>query len=473
MSARTAYFSFRKYPIAMFFLAFILTACGGGGGGEGNLGAVCTPITGVVFVNTITTGTGDGTCWANAFTTVQAGVDAAVSGNQVWVKQGTYKAAANNASVLIMKDGVAVYGGFAGSETAVAQRPFPLAETVLSGDLTGDGFTADDSYHVVVGASNARLDGFAVSGGNAVGSAPDNSGAGMYNATVSALEVANVTFRANTATNGGGMYNNVSSPSVSNVIFNGNAAGQGGGMYNTASSPTVSNVSFGGNTAVSGGGMFNTLSSNPTVSNVSFSGNSAVSGGGMNNALASSATVSNVSFRANTASGNGGGMYHSSNTNPTVSNVTFSGNSAANGGGMYSSLGSATVTNVSFSGNSASGDGGGMYITGGSPTVTNGVFWGNTTAGSHADIAGTATVDYTCSQQDLTASGTNDITLTASPFVGGVDGELFLDQYSPCVNSGSDAAATSAGLSWITLTTSWWGNTDSGTVDRGRHYAVP
>jgi len=40
-------------------------------------------------------------------------------------------------------------------------------------------------------------------------------------------------------------------------------------------------------------------------------------------------------------------------------------------------------------------------------------------------------------------------------------------------NSGGDAAATSAGLSWLTLTTSWWGNTDSGTVDRGRHYTAP
>jgi hypothetical protein len=110
----------------------------------------------------------------------------------------------------------------------------------------------------------------------------------------------------------------------------------------------------------------------------------------------------------------------------------------------------------------------------GSPTVTNGVFWGNTTAGSNADMtAGSAAVNYTCSQQDLTASGSNDITLTATPFVGRIDGELFLDQYSACVNSGSDTAATSAGLSWLTLATSWWGNPDSGTVDMGRHYAAP
>ena len=53
----------------------------------------------------------------------------------------------------------------------------------MSGDLDASGsLTANDAYHVVTGISGATLDGFIVTGGNAVGSAPHNLGGGLYNA---------------------------------------------------------------------------------------------------------------------------------------------------------------------------------------------------------------------------------------------------------------------------------------------------
>jgi len=98
----------------------------------------------------------------------------------------------------------------------VGERSPGINVTILSGDLLGndgpgsdalDMTRLDNVYNVVVGSGvdgTAILDGFTVSGGNAVlltwdeppGSAGLNSGAGMFNAAGSPV-IRNCTFRAN------------------------------------------------------------------------------------------------------------------------------------------------------------------------------------------------------------------------------------------------------------------------------------
>ena len=56
-----------------------------------------------------------------------------------------------------------------------------------------------------------------------------------------------------------------SDPAVTNCTFSGNSATFGGGMFNNGSSPTVTNCTFSANTAGSGGGMYNLWGSNRTV----------------------------------------------------------------------------------------------------------------------------------------------------------------------------------------------------------------
>ena len=75
----------------------------------------------------------DGSSWDNAFRSVQAAIDRLAStGNgrgEVWVKTGTYSPTSLLASgdqltaAFIMRDGVSVYGGFAGWESSRAKRP--------------------------------------------------------------------------------------------------------------------------------------------------------------------------------------------------------------------------------------------------------------------------------------------------------------------------------------------------------------
>ncbi|HEY3495131.1 MAG TPA: Ig-like domain-containing protein, partial [Polyangiaceae bacterium] len=64
----------------------------------------------------------DGLSWATAFRDPQEAVDAAVPGRDVWVRQGRYRAKAPVTPVLVLRDGIEVYGGFAGGETYRAAR---------------------------------------------------------------------------------------------------------------------------------------------------------------------------------------------------------------------------------------------------------------------------------------------------------------------------------------------------------------
>jgi len=338
----------------------------------------------VIHVNCNAPAGGNGQSWATAYNNLQLGLGAAQSGDQIWVAAGTYKptTGVDRRLSLVLKDGVALYGGFPSiGNPGMEDRDWVANETILSGDIGAPDDSSGNSYHVVTGADNATLDGFVVTSGNANGpAAPEQKGGGMYNVSASP-SVINCTFTSNSASNGGGMYNESGSPTVTNCTFTGNYGNDsGGGMYNQSGSPTVTNCTFTSNTAWDGGGMYNNNSSSPTVTNCAFASNSAnYYGGGMYNS-SSSLTVTNCTFTSDSAGYSGGGMYNSSSS-PTVTNCTFTSNSAYNGGGMenYDSS-NPTVTNCTFNGNSAPWGGGGMDNVSSSPTVTNCAFTSNSTS---------------------------------------------------------------------------------------------
>jgi parallel beta-helix repeat protein len=403
---------------------------------EGN---VCCPAGGILYVNASATGLNNGRSWTDAYTSLQSAIASTCPGiSQIWVAAGTYKptTGADRSISFVMKNNLAIYGGFNGSETSLTERNWTGNVTILSGNIGDDNSNSDNSYHVISNFNNglnssAILDGFTISGGNANGSSQNSlgggmsnfnsspgvrncsfsgnsayygggmgnmqssspsvtncsftgnsagSGGGMQNEYNSSPIISNCIFGNNTATSyGGGMYNNSSSPSLSNCSLSDNTASSGGGMYNNNSSPSLSNCSFPDNTATNnGGGMLNS-SSSPSLNNCSFSNNTATNnGGGINNYFSSSPAVTNCSFSGNSAGYYGGGMYNTSASSPIVNNSNFSDNSAQYGGGMYNIGTSPNVTNCSFSGNSASIDGGGMLnLSFSSPNLTNCSFTGN------------------------------------------------------------------------------------------------
>ena len=73
----------------------------------------------------------DGTSWSTAKKTISAGLSAAVSGDQVWVAQGTY------VEQVTLVTGVALYGGFPSGGGDWSSRSPKTNETIVDGNQEG------------------------------------------------------------------------------------------------------------------------------------------------------------------------------------------------------------------------------------------------------------------------------------------------------------------------------------------------
>ncbi|WP_353718743.1 right-handed parallel beta-helix repeat-containing protein [Dyadobacter sp. 676] len=269
----------------------------------------------VLYVSLNATGNNDGTTWANAYTNLQAAIDAAASGDSIFVAQATYQPATNTA--FSMKEGVKIFGGFIGTETDFAQRN-------LANKATLQGNRANVMLNVNNGLTSAALlDGFFITSG--------------YQSL------------------GGGIYNSSVSPTISNCIFSNNqAASYGGGIFNYNSSPTITNCGFSNNSTQSGGGggMANTGTSRPVIMNCIFTGNSAFNGGAIYEFASTGSVITNCTFAGNTAIAYGGGLCNTS-LSVTVTNCTFAANSAGSGGGILNSRAGAVISNTIIWGNTS------------------------------------------------------------------------------------------------------------------------
>jgi hypothetical protein len=286
------------------------------------------------------TGTQDGSSWTNAYASIQTALDAASSGDQVWVSQGTYTG--SSSPVVTIKSGMAVYGGFAGTETTFDDRDLSTSHTT-----TIDGENARQCVDV---DTTATLDGFTVTKGNNTG----NSGGGIYSAgTVSNCTVSDNTTTITYPIEGGGIY--AESGIVTNCIIMNNSSYSGGGI--SVNSGMVSNCLITGNSSIgtyaSGGGIV--VSSGGVVTNCTVSKNSSDDGNG--GGIYNCGTVTNCTVLENSANYNGGGI---ENIFGTVTNCTVSNNSAQDGGGIENPFDGGIITECMVSDNTAESSGGGI-----------------------------------------------------------------------------------------------------------------
>ncbi len=387
-----------------------------------------------------------GLSWADALPNLRDALTliAECDGNviaEVWVAKGVYRPDEGVGMVPDSRDetyeliyGLAVYGGFAGTESTLIERDWVTNLTVLSGDVDSNDIATGgvvnvpgniygaNSYHVVIASGvgdTSILDGFTITAGQANGDAldPEGHGAGIYNDAGSPT-LANLTFIGNLAANGGGLANlNDSNPPLADSRFENNMATlSGGGIYNQASSPTLSNLVFTGNYGDNGGGLTNLSGSNPPLTTVQFSSNTAgTSGGGIYNKTSNPA-LTNVQFRSNTAGTSGGGIYNELSS-PTLTDALLSGNSAPTGAAIYNDASAPTLINALLSGNFAYARGAAVYNTGSGPALVNVTVAGNravtaaggmfNTADSHPSLRNSIFWD----NRDATGTGTASATI--------------------------------------------------------------
>lgn len=270
-------------------------------------GAGSCPASGRVYVDASNTGPFTGLSWGGAFADLQnaLAVAATCPGLEIWVAGGTYlPTSGTDRSVSFnVASGTRLYGGFAGTETALDERDVLANSTQLSGDLDGDEQPAANSHHVVVldnvGASTI-VDGFTVLDGNADGAGDDSKGGGLLVLDGAPL-LANLTILRNQAMDGGGVaiLGGTARLLRSTVRDNIGLERTGGIRIEGDAAPSLVNLEIIDNEAEFFATGLLVIGSDPNLINLTVSGNTTLDGGvnasaGIDIDEFSAATLSNV-----------------------------------------------------------------------------------------------------------------------------------------------------------------------------------
>jgi len=367
----------------------------------------------------------DGKSWATAYQNVQEGLDEAErTGGEVWVAEGTYKptSTSDRAIFFQLKSGVGLYGGFKGAATVLDQRDWVNNVTVLSGDIGKPGDKDSNSYHVVVGADNATIDGFTITHG---GTTEMIAGPPMKPGHIRGESPLKWIADSPKDSTGGGMLNFLASPTVRNCVFIDNSTSKGGGVYNMCYPheyfPTFINCIFRGNSAgARGGGVANDLITHPTFINCSFIDNHCdVKGGAMYNDFHCSPILTDCLFVGNSAEG-GGAMGNDGCSNPVLTNCTFTKNYAADlGGALYQGTTREDLPPPS-------------------PILTNCILWGNISPCGSKEIENWHECNPTVTHCDVEGGYRGEGNIDVDPlFVDPKGGDYHLQPGSPCAGMGA------------------------------------
>jgi outer membrane autotransporter protein len=295
----------------------------------------------------------------------------------------------------------------------------PLSETrgaAVSGGGANSVFTATSS-----GGGQVIFEGNVAQ----VGSSGFSGGGAIYATTGATLNVNNVVFVSNTASNNSGgaiIANGTVTINARTATFEYNHAGARGGALAAAANSIINadGAVFRGNTAAtSGGAVYINTSSMLRAGGILFQNNSNTSttantGGGAIHAVGGSVIdVSSGTFEYNKQIGGatatvGGGALHVSSATAIIASSTFYGNTAvANGGAVYATGADVNIDirDSWFTSNTAAVSGGAILVRTGTLQATNVLFTGNAAGGSNNGGAIAATSGATITLTDVSFTG--------------------------------------------------------------------
>ncbi|NVO11051.1 MAG: right-handed parallel beta-helix repeat-containing protein [Bacteroidales bacterium] len=286
-------------------------------------------------------GTGGGSSWSDAMGNLQGAINnplGCYDGVDIWLAKGTYYPdtdglADKRKASFVLRNNVAIYGGFIGNETKVEQRDYKSNVSILSGNFGKTDSYLGRSYSVVKATyldSTSVIDGLCISDGSAFNSNSANcDGAGIY-LYHSKTIIRNALIQNNRSCSGGGIYLNFSDPSILNTNLYNNIAEEGAGAYLYNSSPIIQSCKIINNKSFNNGAGFYLNNSKPEIINTIITNNYCNNGGGIY-CSNSSPFIVNSLIANNSSLNKGAGIYCNSNSFPDIINTIMWNNYGVSG----------------------------------------------------------------------------------------------------------------------------------------------
>ncbi len=355
-------------------------------------------------------------CIYSDYTSIQAAIDAARTGDRILIAPGTYTETLAILPPVAAKTLTLIGSGASKTIVDGGQQNCVLeVETDYTVNITG--LTLTNGKCLAAGGilNHGKLTLSNVSVSHNEG---EETAGGIANDIDGSLTLISSTVNDNistdqTAGRGGGIFN-LGTASLINTTVSGNSAPVAGGGIENFGQLQINNSPISNNTTQGlGGGIEShnggagtasvTLSNSPVTYNTAFTG-----GGLFNNSLLT-LTGSQIS---NNAAGEGGGLENSARGTATLTNCPVSRNTASvDGGGVVNDRGTLTMTDSPVSGNKAistsGAKGGGLGVFGGTAQLNRSPVTQNTVSGPIGGLGG-----------GIVITDDGNLTLSSSPVVG-------------------------------------------------------